>query len=109
MCIAAVVLRSRTAARSPGTRRVRSISASPDRRATQMQTVPTGLSGVPPPGPAIPVMPIPRDAPNREAAPAASAAATSADTAPYRAMSDGGTSANAALASLEYATTPPST
>ena len=39
------------------------------RRDTQKQTVPTGLSSVPPPGPAMPVMPTPTSAPSRSRAP----------------------------------------
>ena len=60
-CIASVVVRSRTAARSPGSRTVRSISGAPSAPATHTQTVPTGFSGVPPSGPAMPVIPTPID------------------------------------------------
>ena len=62
-------------------RTVRS-SRSPPAAATLTQTVPTGFSSLPPPGPAIPVMPIPSSAPKRAIAPSASAAATSGETAP---------------------------
>ncbi len=52
-----MVVRSRTSARPPGRRTTRS-SAS-DALETEMQTVPTGLASEPPPGPAMPVMPMP--------------------------------------------------
>ena len=71
--------------------------------------MPTGFSGDPPPGPAMPVMPIPMSAENRAAAPEARAAATSGDTAPTRAMRSGSTPACSTFASFEYTTTPPST
>ena len=63
MCIATVVERSRTSAREPGStsRRSRRRPSSWD---TLKQTVPTGFSSVPPPGPAIPVIPTPTDAPS---------------------------------------------
>ena len=63
--------------------------------------MPTGFSSVPPPGPAIPVIPIPTCAPKRSRAPSASAAATSGETAPCAAISSAGTPASAVLASLE--------
>ena len=63
--------------------------------------MPTGFSSVPPPGPAMPVMPIPTSAPKRARAPSASAAATSGETAPWRSISSAGTSASAILAALE--------
>jgi hypothetical protein len=81
MCIATVVLRSRTIARSPGSWTVRS-TRSPSTCATLRQTVPTGFSALPPSGPAIPVIPTPISAPKRAIAPSASAAATSGETAP---------------------------
>ena len=74
-----------------------------------MQTVPTGFASEPPPGPAMPVMPIPKSAPSRDRAPADSAVATSGETAPCASISAAGTPANAVLASLEYTTSPPST
>ena len=57
-CIATVVERSRMSDRLPGnsSRRVR---RAPSREQTEKHTVPTGFSSVPPPGPAMPVMPIP--------------------------------------------------
>ena len=69
--------------------------------ATQKQTSPTGFSFVPPPGPAMPVIPTPTSAPNRPIAPSASARATSADTAPWRAISSAGTPASSRLAASE--------
>ena len=54
----------------------------PSGPATQRCTVPTGFSGVPPPGPATPVIPTPTSAPNRARAPSARATATSGLTAP---------------------------
>ena len=90
-CITTVVVRSRTIARSPGSCTVRS-SRPPPASATLRQTIPTGFSGVPPPGPATPVMPTPTAAPKRAAAPSASAAATSGETAPWRSISSAGTS-----------------
>ena len=65
-----VVVRSRTSPRPPGRRTTRS-SASVALE-TEMQTVPTGLASEPPPGPAIPVIPMPYSASRRERAPAAS-------------------------------------
>ena len=72
-------------------------------------TVPTGLSSVPPPGPAIPVIATDVSAPSRRSAPRAIAAATSEDTAPCSAISAGSTPSSAIFASLAYATTPPAT
>ena len=97
--MATVVVRSRMCPRPPGSRTER--SSRPAGPATLRQTVPTGFSGVPPPGPAMPVMPIPYCAPKRARAPSASAAATSGETAPWRSISAGGTAASATLASLE--------
>ena len=84
------------AAREPT---VRSSASAADE--TTEQTVPTGLSLVPPPGPAMPVIPIPMSAPSRDRAPADSAVATSGETAPWAAINSAGTPANAVLASLE--------
>ena len=103
-----MVVRSRTMARLPGSWRVRSIRA-PPRSATDRQTVPTGLASLPPPGPAIPVIPIPRSAPRRSIAPSASATATSGETAPWRSIRPASTPASATLASFEYTVSPPST
>ena len=64
--------------------------ATPARRAAAVRRarprsrrVPTGLSSVPPPGPATPVMPTPTSAPSAARAPSASASATSTETAPH--------------------------
>jgi hypothetical protein len=56
--MATVALRSRTSERPPGSWVVR-VSSGPSRPAIAKQTVPTGFSGVPPSGPAMPVTPIP--------------------------------------------------
>ncbi len=63
--MATVVDRSRTSDRLPGSS-TRRVSRAPPRRQTEKHTVPTGLSGVPPSGPAIPVIPIPTSASNRD-------------------------------------------
>ena len=57
-CIATVVVRSRTSRGRRGGAPSRSLRSSPAAD-THRQTVPTGFSGVPPPGPAIPVIPMP--------------------------------------------------
>src|SRR2546425_3481861 len=54
----------------------------PPESASAMNTRPTGFSGVPPAGPAIPVTPSPTSAPALSRMPAAMASATSALTAP---------------------------
>jgi hypothetical protein len=73
--MATVVERSRISDRLPGSR-VRRVRRAPSPVQTEKQTVPTGFSSVPPSGPAMPVIPIPRSAPKRDAAPSASASAT---------------------------------
>ncbi len=80
-CIATVVERSRMSDRLPGSRSVR-VSVRPSASITVKQTVPTGFSVVPPPGPAIPVIATAVSAPKRCSAPAAIASATGSDTAP---------------------------
>ena len=66
----------------PGSRaRARALLRAPPRAGT---TSPTGFSAVPPPGPAIPVTETATSAPSRSRAPAAIAAAVSAETAPCR-------------------------
>ena len=101
MCIATVVVRSRTSARAPGRRTVRSQRVA--RRApTHRQTVPTGFSGVPPPGPAIPVIPMPMSAPSALArAGGQRRARPRARPRRARSISAAGTPASAVLASLE--------
>jgi hypothetical protein len=56
--------------------------------------VPTGLSGVPPSGPAMPVTPMPMSAPDLDRIPSAMAAATGSLTAPCAARRASGTSSN---------------
>ena len=68
---------------------------------------PHGLVRAPPPGPAIPVVPIPMSAPKRRAAPSAIASATSRLTAPRDSMRSGGTPSSLVFDSFPYATTPP--
>ena len=67
--------------------------------ATHRCTVPTGLSGVPPPGPAMPVIPTPTSAPNRDCGRRRRApTATSGLTAPCSASSSAGTPTSCSLA-----------
>ena len=85
----------RIRSRSPGKRNSR--SRGPRSSAMPMCTRPTGFSGVPPPGPAIPVTPTPSVAPVRLRMPSASASATSELTAPFASISSGGTPDEARL------------
>ena len=62
-CIATVVDRSRTSPRPPGSR-VERVMRRPSGPATEKQTRPTGFVAVPPPGPAMPVIPTPTSAPD---------------------------------------------
>ena len=57
--------------------------------ATATATVPTGLAGVPPSGPAMPVMPTPMSAPDAARMPSAMARATGSLTAPCASSSAG--------------------
>src|SRR3954447_6480522 len=107
MCIARATDRCRTEDREPGSTTER--GCRPSGPTAHRCTVPTGFSGVPPPGPAIPVTPIPTSAPKRDRAPSASAAATCVLTAPYVASISDGTPTSASLAELAYDATPPST
>jgi hypothetical protein len=59
--------------------------------ADAIATMPTGFSGVPPPGPATPVMPTARSLRAMRAIALAMASATGSLTAPCAAMSEGGT------------------
>ena len=68
-----------------GRARVRDARTRAPSRATK--TRPTGFSGVPPSGPAMPVMPTPTSTPATRRAPAAIAAAISSETAPCRSRS----------------------
>ena len=72
-----------------------------------IQTKPTGLSGVPPPGPAIPVVEHETVLEHRDRTPAAIAKATGSLTAPCSNKTSCGTDNNSCLMVLEYATTPP--
>ena len=65
-----------------------------------MWTRPTGLVGVAPPGPAIPVVAIERLTPARASAPSAIASATSLLTAPTRSSSAAETPSSSSLARL---------
>ena len=94
-------------ARLPGSRTLR-VSRRPSRCETDSHTRPTGFSSLPPPGPAIPVIPTPTSAPSATRAPEASASATSDETAPNDAISPGSTPAKATFAAFEYTTSPPS-
>ncbi len=84
--------------RSPGstTRRARSPKAEVQCRYTS----PTGFSGVPPPGPAMPVVEIASCAPVAASAPRAIASAHSAETAPCCSRSAAGTPSIACLISF---------
>src|SRR5581483_4004421 len=77
---AATVARSRTVSRSAG--KPNSSPRPPSGLSAWRYTRPTGLSGVPPSGPAMPVTDTPTSTPRRARTPAAISAAASADTAP---------------------------
>jgi SHS family lactate transporter-like MFS transporter len=85
------------------------VTVSPSVSFTVKQTVPTGLSSVPPPGPAIPVIAIAVSAAKRLNAPSAIASATGSDTAPFAAIRSGSTPSSSVFASFAYATTLPAT
>src|SRR5712692_2346387 len=85
--------------RSPG--KFRSTTSVPLSPAKAWKTSPTGFSAVPPVGPATPVMPMPKVAPQRLRIPSARAAATSRLTAPCFLIRLAGTSANAVFSSFE--------
>ena len=80
---------------------------SPSAVARAIQTSPTGLSGVPPPGPEIPEVAIPKSLPNRSRTPSAIARTDASDTAPSLSITAAGTPSIAIFASFEYETTPP--
>lgn len=67
---------------------------------TATQTVPTGFSALPPPGPAIPVMLTPTSAPSRVRAPVAISRATASLTAPDAASVSGETPRAATFTAL---------
>ena len=66
-----------------------------------MKTVPTGLLGVPPSGPAIPVIDNPHGAPERAQIPRTIASAHGRLTAPWVRRISSGTPSSSALARLE--------
>lgn len=72
-----------------------------------MQTVPTGVSGLPPEGPATPVTATATSAPLTASAPEAIAEAVSRLTTPYRSIVSCDTPRSRTFASIEYDTTPP--
>ena len=80
----------------------------PNLSATPKQTVPTGFSAVPPPGPAIPVTDTAMSAPVTRRAPSAIMAAHSSETAPCFWITSAETPSTFILTSLEYETMPPS-
>src|SRR6185503_2607573 len=96
-----------TASRPPANRNRRTSTPAGD--ATPTKTVPTGFSGDPPSGPAMPVMATPQAVPPMRQAPRAMASATGALTAPCARMRSAGTPRRSVLASFEYTTTPRST
>ena len=69
--------------------------------ATAIQTVPTGLPGVPPVGPAMPVVEMPYVAPVARRTPSAICSATLRLTAPYRFRLSGSTPSSAVFTSFE--------
>ncbi len=71
------------------------------RRAIASQTVPTGLPGVAPPGPAMPVTATDHVASECASAPSAIAPATSALTAPWAAIRPGSMPSICVLAAFE--------
>src|SRR6185503_2740710 len=89
-----------TCSRSPKKRNVRTRRSLSVTAATT--TVPTGFSGVPPLGPAIPVTATPTLARAFALMPSAIASPTGSLTAPCSRMRSGGTSSSCVLASFEY-------
>src|SRR5258708_2811051 len=98
--------RSRTALRPIAPKRHSRCTILPSRAATAKCTRPTGLPGVAPPGPAMPVMATARSTSARSSAPIAIAVAVSLLTAPKVASVVVLTPSIARLASLEYVTKP---
>ena len=99
---------SRTAARSPR-KRLSCVSITtrrPSRVAKPNQTVPTGLPGTAPPGPAIPLIDTARSAPLRRNACRASSATVASLTAPWRLRVVARTPRSRRLAASEYTTQP---
>jgi len=75
--------------------------------AAAMATVPTGFSGVPPPGPAMPVIATAVSTPVARNTPSSIARATGSLTAPYSSSIDCGTPRSRILTPLSYATIAP--
>ena len=96
---------SRTARRSP--LKWCALAIIPVLEATAIQTNPTGLSGDPPSGPAIPVIPTPTADSKRCRTPSAIPHATVSLTAPAWSIHSFGTPSCTCLTSLEYAIVPP--
>src|SRR2546421_251683 len=94
---AVMAARRRTEPRSPG--KTKSALREPPGPSTCRKTRPTGFSSLPPSGPAMPVTATATSAPSRSRAPAAIAAAVSADTAPWRLSTSGGTPSSRSLIS----------
>src|SRR6185312_2645384 len=90
----------RIRSRSPGNRSRRCSTSPSPGPATAMWTVPTGFSGVPPPGPATPVIPTPQSLPRWVRTPPAIARATGSETAPCSAIISAGTPTSFVLSSL---------
>ena len=88
-----------TEARSPWNLKRRAL-ARPS-TASPTNTVPTGFAGVPPSGPAIPVMASAHAVPARSAAPRAIASAQGALTAPWTRRTSAGTPRSSSLARFE--------
>src|SRR5207244_1193432 len=97
--------RRRISSRSPGNTRFTARVVVCTRAASH--TVPTGFSGVPPPGPAIPVTAIVQSTENRRWVPSAIARTVSSETAPWASSVSSGTLSAAVLITSAYATTPP--
>src|SRR6266508_5818797 len=104
-CRAVTVARRRIDSRSPG--KTKSAPRPPSGPSAWRYTRPTGLSLLPPPGPAIPVTATASPAPSRSRRPVAIAAAVSAETAPWRSSTCSETPSSRAFTSSPYATTPP--
>ncbi len=75
----------------PRIKQLISVRVSLPRKAQASHTVPTGFSGVPPPGPAIPLTATATSAPERSRAPSAIALTTGSLTAPQRFRTSSGT------------------
>src|SRR5439155_11795030 len=102
---ASATVASRTASRSPGKRR-ETASTLPSRVAHASQTSPTGLSGVPPAGPAMPVTATAMSAWLRSSAPATISRTVASLTAPNCASVSLRMPRSSTLASFEYVTKP---